>query len=945
MSAAAVTARPSQALRQRRESQRPGLTRASTTKASNMENGSAKEDPKRYVYKQQDILAKFNGKPPSLRVYLHANHFRLNDSQESLPYHSPMRELLQHIRLKTVPHNMLSDFYESGVPFYDNCLIVEVHDSRSGSIKPKEDSSNTPNGNSTKPFSIHNYNNFITPSPHVAYPNKTPAKANQVDGQNKGTLGVDSAKENKDANKENMPAPGQPASQKQPTKERVYTVVLFPTPQSHMVDLQLLATTPVPDLQTYRKMQAQGKAVGNPPTPLTAVPPTPTLPTGRSPKRQKMVIDETNAHEFESVVLDAICPKLYLEPTKTLEESTALIQAMTHPNNQNSPPTRKTRKRTTAELAADEAEAADLQRFMLAGDEFQAVKTAAATGGDEAQPAVRAGANFQTFSRFKTLAHIKVQHEEREREKREEEARQAQLKRQAQAEAEAQKRRELEASRHAEQNQAMMQQRQEQMLRQQQQQAALQQEQAMRAASQAQQMANAPAAQATPQSATQPQFSSPVGRQNTPMVSSPMVAAHSSHPMGGTPMAATASNHGAGSPPRPPSAVSHHPVNMARTASQQHNLLSRTGTPQVPQGTPVMGTAMPARNVSATPQPRLNQGSPTVPIQGGTPIMMQTSHNASGMTPEQIQMARNMQNRMRAQAMGQNAQMSPNNMSANQMAVMKARAHVAREGIPQGQNQQAYMQMLAQRYLQEITQQQQQQHMAANMSPQNAQMRPDGMPHAGMPNQASMSVANMNANQLKMQYQSRKTQLLQNFGTLQNIPPNHMQQMRQLEMAIQARERQEQQAAQASGQMQMNQAIQGQMNMGGQTPQNPMQMQQYQAALQQQRAQQQRAQQLRMMQQQGMGGGQMQQNMMNNMNMQNINVGNMGNMGGMQGMNMANMGNMGGMQGMGNMGGMQNMQQMQQQQMMRMMQAQAQMRAGQQRPGGGDGSGMDWSGV
>lgn len=119
MSAAVASARPAQALRLRRESQRPSLARSTTAKANNMENGVAKEGPRRYVYTQQDILAKFKGSQPSLRVHLHTNHFRLNDSQESLSYASPMRELLQHIREKTIPHNMLDEFYASGVPFYD----------------------------------------------------------------------------------------------------------------------------------------------------------------------------------------------------------------------------------------------------------------------------------------------------------------------------------------------------------------------------------------------------------------------------------------------------------------------------------------------------------------------------------------------------------------------------------------------------------------------------------------------------------------------------------------------------------------------------------------------------------------------------------------------------------------------------------------------------------
>jgi hypothetical protein len=224
-----------------------------------------------------------------------------------------------------------------------------------------------------------------------------------------------------------------------------------------MADLQWLATTPATDPAALKRTQAAGRAGTLPPTPLTAVPPTPTFPTGPSPKRQKMMIDDSNVHEFEAEVYNATCPQLFLEPTKSFAESLALMEAFTHPNNQNPSPVRKTRKRTTAELAADEAEAQNLQSFMLAGDEQQASMATTATGGDEG--AVRAVANSQNFARFKTLATIKANHEEADRRKKEEEARVAQVKRQAQMEAEAQKRRDMEANRQQAEAQERQQQR------------------------------------------------------------------------------------------------------------------------------------------------------------------------------------------------------------------------------------------------------------------------------------------------------------------------------------------------------------------------------------------------------------------------------------------------------------------------------------------------------
>jgi transcription factor SPT20 len=579
MSGAVATARPTQALRVRRESQRPGVARV-VTKANNMEDEAAKPEPKLYgmhqaarvcasaqltygtVYTQEAILARHRGKLPSMRIYLHPNFFRINDSQETLNYASPMRELLVALRAKQIPHNMLEELYANGTPFYDGCLIVEIHNYRDATAKPKDSANGAADGSKTT-FSIHNNNNFITPSPYGSHPSTKP------DPKTNGTTGQ--AKEAGDKeDKETMPAPGtNGVSQKQPASgPKITTVVLFPSPQSQLSDLSILATTPATDAATLKRMQAAGRGAGMPPTPLTAVPPTPTFSAGPSPKRQKMMVDDGNVHEFEAELLNATCPKLYLEPTKSFAESIALMDALTHPMNRNPPPERKTRKRTTAELAADEADAQNLQSYMLAGDEQQATLSTTAAGDSEG--AVRAQANTMSFARFKTLASIKANHEEADRRKKEEDARQAQAKRQAQIESEAQKRRDMETNRQQAQQQQMLQQNQ------------MQQNEALRAA-QAAQMSNAAAAQIsqTPQSATQNQFS-PGVRQNTPMAAataSPRPGGQASHPMGGTPMVATASNHAIASPARPPSSISHHP--MARTASQQQGSMSRTNTPQM----------------------------------------------------------------------------------------------------------------------------------------------------------------------------------------------------------------------------------------------------------------------------------------------------------------------------------------------------------------------------
>lgn len=968
MSGPVATARPMQALRVRRESQRPGPARTGPRPPA-MDDDSAKPDTKRYgmspptsiarplqalltsaVQKQADILARHKGKAPSLRVFLHPNHFRINDSQETLSYASPMKELLQAIRDKVVPHNMVEELYELNTPWYDGCLIVEVHDYRSSGIKPKDDINSTSDGGSSA-FSIHNCSNFITPSPFAPFTTGKPdAKPTPAPVQSK--------EPDTKQDKENMPAPGQNVSMhRQPMRPKVITIVLFPTPQSQLADMQLLATTPVPDMATIKRMQAAGRAGGLPQTPLTGIPPTPTFSSGQSPKRQRMLLDDSNIHEFESELFNATCPQLYLEPTKSFAESIALIDATTHPNNQNPAPPRKSRKRTTAELAADEAEAQGLQRFMLAGDEHQATMASAATGNDDS--AGRAAANSQTFSRFKTIASIRANHEEAERRKKEEEARIAQAKRQAQMEADAQRKREAEAAR----QQAEVIERQQLLVRQQQlQQQQLQQNEAMRAASAAQQQQASNNAQLNqaPQSQNQPQFS-PVPRQQTPMTAtaaaSPHVGGQIPHPIGGTPMVASISNNAIASPARPPSAVSHHQNQMARSLSQQQNL-SRTGTPQMVQGTPVMGASMPNRNMTPTPS-RMNQASPSLSMQGQTPMMINTPQAVQNMTPEAMQQLQNQQRmqQLRMQQM-QQAGSSPGNQQLQQLALQKATIHIQQQGVPTGQNPQAYRQQLAHSYLRQLHQQHQQQQQAAmqNMSPQG------GLPQGNMPQQQGMNLNNMTLQQMRQQFAQRKQTLIQTYGP-QGIPPNFLSQMQSLESAINLKVRQEQAAAQQAQFQQMNQGTaQGQMNgqmAGMQNVTTPMQVQQqqqqYHQMLQQQRANEARRQQMMQMQQRALAqNGQIPQGMVNNMQQQGMSMGNMGgnmtgNMGAtMQGMNMAQMQQMQQMQGMQGMN-MNQMSPQQMQQMMMMRQAQQQAQRGMAQPGqqqqGGGGGDINWSGV
>jgi hypothetical protein len=71
------------------------------------------------VLTQEYILKKFDGNPPSLILHMHNTHFRFDQQDGNFGYNSEMRFILEHLKTKTVPHQMFEDLFSSGVQFYD----------------------------------------------------------------------------------------------------------------------------------------------------------------------------------------------------------------------------------------------------------------------------------------------------------------------------------------------------------------------------------------------------------------------------------------------------------------------------------------------------------------------------------------------------------------------------------------------------------------------------------------------------------------------------------------------------------------------------------------------------------------------------------------------------------------------------------------------------------
>ncbi|GMG00538.1 unnamed protein product [Aspergillus oryzae] len=556
------------------------------------------------------------------------------------------------------------------------------------STAPSTNDSNTP-------FSIHNYNEHVTPSAYVPYPKQNQLTSEKPTSKEAETQSDTNANGEHASDSQEQPEKSESSSSQHkqtPPKPRVFTTVLHPTPHSLRAELALLATTPDPKAAkqgaTSSASRTQAASSAAPPSPGGS-----TNPPERGPvaKRQKMLVEPQDLAECEAKLTRALAPPLFLEPVQSLDAAQDLLKFMESPLHNDPPPSPKRRKRTVAELAADEALAAEEERFMLIMDERLEPTTSGGAGGPKsAVDDTSGGAPFEPrFSRFKTLENIRMQHEEKAKREHEIKLKQELAKRQQQ-EQERERRRALE-QRQAEE-QAKEDSRRQHLAAQQQVQAQLAaQQQGRHVMPQANGVSQAPQ-------------SSPVARNQTPHNTSSPLPGNAMGAQGGVPMSMTSSMQGAGSPPRPPSALQHahpnvmgHP--MAPSRSQQGH--SRHGTPQMTQGTPAMSHATPImRNV--TPTQRMSHASPGRSTVAPTPVMGQAMMGTPqmtggmGLTPQQQQMLLH----QRQQMLAQQGHLGHGQLTPQQFAQLQANAHAQ-------QNIQSHQQQMLQAQQQNHQQQQQ----------------------------------------------------------------------------------------------------------------------------------------------------------------------------------------------------------------------------------------------
>ena len=735
----------------RRDPQKPGDVRPNRNGKGIDGQKVLKMFPAPYVKTQPYILKKYRSKQPSLIIHLHPTHFRFDQQDGSFSYNSPMKFILEHLKLQTIPHDMIEELLNAGVKFYEGCLIVQVQDHRSPSTSSSSSTSpSTAKTNTNAPFSVHNYSQYLTPSPYVPFPQTL----KDLTASHNSAPTAPSAEASVSRDKPTAPSAEASVSKDEQASEgpNIFTVVLFPTPLSLQEEVFIQANTP--DLRSNRKQSVQvprtPASATIPPTPMSAIPPTPSA-NGPPIKKQKMMISGQEIHEFESRSLMVTASPVFLDTVDNIEDAHTVLGCLTDPRHQQSHPAPKTRKRTVAELAADEAIAAQEQAYMLIMDERHNVSGPVAKAGTTDGEA--GTATFEPrFETWQAIKNIKGEHKERaEREAEAKAHRDTQVAIQkARSDQQAREHREdaIRRGREAEQQQALEIQRQNHLKEKSTKEALvqrIQENQQRQALAKSQNQLNH--GHSVPHGVSQAQHSSPVVRNMTPIVtSSPLV--------GNVPGNFNSTGQGnASSPARPPSAMQHvHPgpggVAMGHQRSRQPP--SRTATPLM-NGTPAMQHVTP---VVGHATPRISQGSPPItanPIMNGMPNQGMNGHPQY--TPQQMNdliLRQQHQQRRNAEISAQYQRMS--NGSPNPQMSPDGRLPPTLHQIAQQNRDQM-------------------QYMASLQRQQQAQMQNGNAPH-GMPNRGSPA-QHLQQPRLPQQNPNQQPQLQQRVG--HNSQPTQLQ--------------------------------------------------------------------------------------------------------------------------------------------------------------------------
>ncbi|KAA8916431.1 hypothetical protein TRICI_001426 [Trichomonascus ciferrii] len=96
----------------------------------------------------ESLLKKYANEPPSIELHIHHTHYRFGNQEGVLPKNSPLIKMfMQYVKDETIPPAATEVFRDSGIRFYEGCIILKIIDHRNAknaSPKKEENSTETP---------------------------------------------------------------------------------------------------------------------------------------------------------------------------------------------------------------------------------------------------------------------------------------------------------------------------------------------------------------------------------------------------------------------------------------------------------------------------------------------------------------------------------------------------------------------------------------------------------------------------------------------------------------------------------------------------------------------------------------------------------------------------------------------------------------------------------
>ncbi|KAG2237292.1 hypothetical protein INT48_009025, partial [Thamnidium elegans] len=81
---------------------------------------------------EKDLLKRHQKDPPSLCLHLYPTYFKFEHEDGFFSYKSQFKDFLTCIKDKRLPGDLMDVFNDASCRYYNGCLIVEIHDHRSG---------------------------------------------------------------------------------------------------------------------------------------------------------------------------------------------------------------------------------------------------------------------------------------------------------------------------------------------------------------------------------------------------------------------------------------------------------------------------------------------------------------------------------------------------------------------------------------------------------------------------------------------------------------------------------------------------------------------------------------------------------------------------------------------------------------------------------------------